>query len=167
MISNEFRQSRFIYLVTASPVLFHSNSLDSISTALSFGTELRPLLHSNSMDSLLHRTGARKKGGQALQGKRKGGGKAHYDELMESSSVITALSDFKEDLASSNFEGNCRTRLDSTSLETSARRHRSSSDVTEIVRKHPSSCGKPEPETKSTSSTADHPVSTEWLFDLS
>ena len=72
----------------------HSNSLNSISTAVSFNTEMS---HSNSMDNLLRQkphntTGSKSKGHQSSFLKRRDSGKV-YDALVETSSIVTAFSD--------------------------------------------------------------------------
>lgn len=75
----------------------HSNSLNSISTAVSFNTEHNTLSHSNSMDNLLRQkphntTGSKSKSHQSSFLKRRDSGKV-YDALVETSSIVTAFSD--------------------------------------------------------------------------
>lgn len=81
---------------STSGVMSHSNSLNSISTAVSFDSNHNHLSHSNSMDSLLHSSHSKpstaKSKGQSSFLKRRDSGKV-YDALTETSSIVTAFSD--------------------------------------------------------------------------
>ena len=74
-----------------------SSSLNSISTAVSFGSEGHFLAHSNSMDNLLHKKQSKsntvKSKCNPPSKKKKENGKV-YDTLLDSASVVTAFSNY-------------------------------------------------------------------------
>lgn len=71
----------------------HSSSLDSITTAVSFGTEHPSMSHSSSMDNLLSSKSNPTHPSQSSFRRRKENSGKVYDALMETSSIVTAFSD--------------------------------------------------------------------------